>query len=137
MRSRRFWLVFAGVLLLNIVITNVFFGPQQPKSVVLPYNVFKQQVAADNVVSVTSTGDSITGVSKKPVSPASGKESATHFSTQRPSFADSDLEALLEKHNVTINAQPENPPTPLWLTLLLSFGPTVLIIGGVLLSRAF
>jgi len=132
MRSRRFWLVFAGVLLLNIVITNVFFGPQQPKSVVLPYNVFKQQVAADNVVSVTSTGDSITGVSKKPVSPASGKESATHFSTQRPSFADSDLEALLEKHNVTINAQPENPPTPLWLTLLLSFGPALLLIGGFL-----
>src|ERR1700736_488749 len=131
-RSRRFWLVFAGVLLLNIVITNVFFGPQQPKSVVLPYNVFKQQVAADNVVSVTSTGDSITGVAMKPVSPASGKESATHFSTQRPSFADSDLEALLEKHNVTINAQPENPPTPLWLTLLLSFGPALLLIGGFL-----
>src|ERR1700716_3560507 len=130
MWSRRFWLVFAGVLLLNIVITNVFFGPQQPKSVVLPYNVFKQQVAADNVVSVTSTGDSITGVAKKPVSPASGKESATHFSTQRPSFADSDLESLLEKHNVIINAQPENPPAPLWQTLLFSFGPTLLLRGG-------
>src|SRR6202165_484570 len=99
MRSRRFWVMFAVLLLLNILITNVFFGPPQPKSVVLPYNVFKQQVMADNVISVTSTGDSITGVSKKPVSPASGKESATHFSTQRPSFADSDLEALLEKHN--------------------------------------
>jgi cell division protease FtsH len=124
--------MFAILLLLNIFITNVFFGPQQPKSVVLPYNVFKQQVAADNVLSVTSTGDSITGVARKPVSPAPGKDSATHFSTQRPSFADSDLEALLEKHNVTINAQPENPPAPVWQTLLFSFGPTLLLIGGFL-----
>src|ERR1700682_6223333 len=90
MTSRRFWLMFVGLLLLNILITNVFFGPQQPKSVVLPYNVFKQQVAADNIDSVTSTGDSITGVAKKPVSAGTGKDSATHFSTQRPSFADSD-----------------------------------------------
>src|SRR3984893_16370896 len=96
MRSRRFWLVFAGVLLLNIVITNVFFGPQQPKSVVLPYNVFKQEVASDNIVSVTSTGDSITGVAREPVTAGPGRDSATHFSTQRPTFADNGLETLLE-----------------------------------------
>src|ERR1700730_10629209 len=82
MTSRRFWLMFLVLLLLNIGITNVFFGPQQPKSVVLPYNIFKQQVVADNIVSVTSTGDSITGVARKPVSASTGKDSATHFSTQ-------------------------------------------------------
>src|SRR5207245_2652050 len=42
------------------------------------------------------------------------------------------LEPLLEQHGVTINAKPENPPPPLWETLLLSFGPTLLIVLAVL-----
>src|SRR5207248_796399 len=56
----------------------------------------------------------------------------THFTTQRPSFADDSLEPLLEQHGVTINAKPENPPPPFWETLLFSFGPTLLIVLGVL-----
>src|SRR5712692_7024728 len=37
---------------------------------------------------------------------------------------------VLEQHGVTINAKPENPPPPLWQTLLLSFGPTLLLVFG-------
>ncbi|MEP7106282.1 MAG: ATP-dependent zinc metalloprotease FtsH [Chloroflexota bacterium] len=132
-RSRRFWLGLGILLLVNIFVTNVLFAPPQTVTVTLPYNVFKAQVAADNVVSITSTGDAITGTTKTPVQEsATNKTSSTHFTTQRPSFADADLENLLEAHGVTINAKPENPPPPLWLTLLLSFGPTILIIAGVL-----
>src|SRR4029077_11014128 len=49
-----------------------------------------------------------------------------------PSFANDGLELLLEQHNVTINAKPENPPPPFWQTLLFSFGPTILIWIAVL-----
>jgi len=140
MRSRRFWLVFLGLLLANIFVTNVLLGPPQPTTVVIPYNVFKDQVAAGNVSSVTSTGDAITGVTRTAVSGnqpgSSTRAKATNFSTQRPSFADQGLEQLLEQHKVTINAQPENPPAPLWQTLLFSFGPTLLLIAGfVYLTR--
>ncbi len=140
MRSRRFWLVFLGLLVANIFVTNVLLGPPQPTSVVVPYNAFKDQVAAGNVSSVTSTGDAITGVTRTPISGnqpgSSARAKATNFSTQRPSFADQGLEQLLEKHKVTINAQPENPPAPLWQTLLFSFGPTLLLIAGfVYLTR--
>jgi cell division protease FtsH len=133
MRSTRLWVTLAIVLLANIFITNVLFAPAQPVTVTLPYDVFKQQVAADNVVSVTTTGDAITGVTKTPVkdSPTS-KVSATHFTTQHPSFANDGLELLLEQHGVTINAKPENPPPPFWQTLLFSFGPTLLIVIAVL-----
>src|SRR5487761_1508473 len=133
LRSSRFWITLVVLLLINIFVTNVLFAPAQPTTVTLPYDVFKQQVVAGNVVSVTTTGDAITGVTKTPVkgSPTS-TVSATHFSTQRPSFADDSLEALLEQHGVTINAQPVNPPAPLWLPLLLSFGPTLLIVVAVL-----
>src|SRR5438067_1329156 len=141
MRSARFWIGFALLLLLNIFITNVLLAPTQPASVTLPYNAFTDQVTADNVVSVTTTGDAITGVTKKPVQEPGGSTKATHFTTQRPSFADDQLLQTLQQHGVTINAKPENPPPPLWETLLLSFGPTILIIAGVLylmtrLSRA-
>jgi cell division protease FtsH len=136
MRSRRFLVTLGILLVVNILITNVLLAPQQPKSVVIPYNVFKQQVEADNVVSVTSTGDAIVGVTRKKVSAAPGKESADHFSTQRPSFSDQDLEPLLERHKVTINAAPANPSSPFWQTILFSFGPVILLVLGFLyLSR--
>src|SRR6202165_5087189 len=131
MFSARLWITLGIILLVNVFVTNVLFAPAQPASVALSYDVFKQQVAADNVVSVTTTGDAITGVTKTPVKEASTGTSATHFTTQHPSFANDGLETLLEQHNVTINAKPANPPPPLWLTLLLSFGPTLLIVIAV------
>src|SRR5260221_10754046 len=87
LRSRRFWITLLVLLLINVFVTNVLFAPAQPTTVTLPYDVFKQQVAAGNVISVTTTGDAITGVTKTPVkeSPTS-TVSATHFSSQRPSF---------------------------------------------------
>ena len=133
MRSTRLWVTLGIILLANIFITNILFAPAQPTTVTLPYDVFKQQVAADNVVSVTSTGDTITGVTKTPVKESpSSTVSSKNFTTQRPTFADGTLEPLLEQHGVTINAKPPNPPLPLWETLLLSFGPTLLIVVAVL-----
>src|SRR5216683_3373016 len=130
-RTWRFWITLGILLVVNIFVTNVLFAPAQPTTITIPYNVFKQQVAADNVVSVTTTGDAITGVTKTAIKESpSSSVSATHFTTQRPSFADDQLEPLLEQHGVTINAKPENPPPPLWQTLLLSFGPTLLLVFG-------
>src|ERR1700687_5157308 len=133
MSSRRLWITLGIILLLNIFITNVLFAPAPTATVTLSYDVFKKELAAGNVVSVTTTGDAISGVTKtavKELSPSTA--SATHFTTQRPSFANDGLEALLESQGVVINAKPENPPPPLWLTLLLSFGPTLLIVFAVL-----
>jgi cell division protease FtsH len=136
-RSLRFWIGLGVVLLLNIIVSNVFLSQGQPKQVVIPYNLFKEQVAADNVTSITSTGDAITGKTKKAIAdPTNPNEKSTNFSTQRPAFADNGLETLLEDHHVTINAKPDNPPPPLWQTLLFSFGPALLLVGGFLyLSR--
>ena len=131
-RSRRFWITLLILLAANLFITNVLLAPAQPTTITLPYNVFKDQVAADNVVTVTTTGDAITGVTKTAVAEPGTGTKATHFTTQHPSFANDNLEALLEQHGVVINAKPENPPLPFWEQLLLSFGPTLLIVGGLL-----
>src|SRR5207245_10470288 len=111
-----------------IVVSNLLFAAAQPTTVTLPYDVFKEQVAQGNVTSVTTTGDSITGVTKRPVKETSTGVSATHFTTQRPSFADDSLQPPRAQHGVTINAKPKNPPPPFWETLLLSFRPTWLIV---------
>jgi cell division protease FtsH len=137
-RSPSFWIGLIVIVVVNYLIVNVFLAPQQPQQVTIPYTEFKQQVAADNVTTITSQGDTITGVTKKPVSGQANGTSAkaTHFLTQRPAFADNDLESLLEQHNVTINATPVQSGNSTLLNILLSFGPTILLVLGFLyLSR--
>ncbi|MGH7904185.1 MAG: ATP-dependent zinc metalloprotease FtsH [Candidatus Dormibacteraceae bacterium] len=136
-RTPRFWITLGILMLANVLIANTLFATKEPASVVIPYNVFKEQVVDGNVIAITSTGDSIVGTTHKKIAATpGGKTTATRFSTQRPAFADANLEALLEKHQVTINAKPPNPPQPFWETLLFSLGPAVLIVVAFLyLSR--
>ena len=129
-RWRRFWLVIFVLLLVNIIVSTIVQSANQTPSVTIPYNVFVDQVNAGNVINITATGDSITGTARKAVSAGAGQPSAKDFSTERPSFASDDLEAALITNNVSILAEPPNPPTPWWETLLFSFGPTLLIVFG-------
>jgi cell division protease FtsH len=129
-RWGRFWLIFGGLLLANIVISAVIQSVSAPASVTIPYDVFLTQVDSGNVVNITATGNSITGTARKAVSAGSGQPKATDFTTERPSFASDNLEAELIKNKVSILAEPPNPPTPLWETLLFSFGPTLLLVFG-------
>jgi cell division protease FtsH len=135
MRTWRFWLVLLVLFVVNIVVSNLLFSAGQPPTVTISYNTFLDQVNAGNVVNITSTGESITGTTKNAIADSSGMKS-TKFQTQRPAFANDNLETLLQDHNVVINAKDPNPPPPLWLTLLGDFGPTLLIVAGFLyLSR--
>jgi cell division protease FtsH len=137
LRTWRFWLSFAALLAANIVIANILFSLQQPSQVKLSYTSFIQQVNNDNVKSVSPTGDSIMGETKKPVADSSdSKQTSTRFVTQRPTYANDNLYGLLVKHNVVQTANPPNPAPPFWLEALFSFGPTLLLILGFLwLSR--
>ena len=130
MRWRRFWVFIFGLLLLNIIVSSIIQSASQPASVTIPYNLFLDEVNGGNVVNITATGDSITGTTKTAVSAGSGQPSAKNFLTQRPSFASDNLEATLLQNKVSILAEPPNPPTPFWETLLLWFGPTLLIVFG-------
>jgi cell division protease FtsH len=129
--SWRFVITFVLVLAANYFIVNVLLAPQQPKQVTIAYSAFKEQVAADNVVEITAQGDAITGTTRKPVADmSSSSTTSTHFTTQVPVFA-TGLDTLLDQHGVSYTAKPDTG-TPLWQTLLFTFGPTLLIIVGFL-----
>ncbi len=136
MRSLRFWITLAILFVANILISNYLFSAGQAPTVTISYNTFLQQVNENNVTSITSTAEAITGNTKRAVKDQSSSTTSTKFQTQRPAFATDDLETLLQQHNVTINAVNPNAATPLWETLLFSFGPAILLVLGFLyLSR--
>jgi cell division protease FtsH len=127
----------------NYVAAQFFFP--EPAAITIPYTFFKQQVAAGNVEDVTSVGESIHGTFKasttyppqgaqRPPANAPRPRASTQFTTQRPAFADQDLEKVLDDKGVVIKAVDENASS--WFKLLIGFGPTLLLIGAfVWLSR--
>jgi cell division protease FtsH len=135
MRPGPWWISFLVVLVLNYLLVQVFLPERTNPRIDVPYTFFKQQVSADNVVEVTSQGDTIQGTFKNaityPTEAQQGQQqqTSTLFETVQPTFADPGLETLLEQHNVTINAHSLDQPRSWWQTLLLSFGPTILLIG--------
>jgi cell division protease FtsH len=137
------WVIaFIVLLVVNIVVTNLLSSGQGNR-ITIPYTTFKQQVSADNVKSIVATGDQVQGSAKKAITAPDNGGSSTDFQTVVPTFtnptvggtgAGDNLMALLEEHNVQVTAQ-EQTTSPL-LEILLSFGPTLLLIGGfLLLSR--
>jgi cell division protease FtsH len=139
LRQWPWWLSFLVLLAVNYLLINLF-APAEGGRVQVSYTFFVQQVEADNVEEVDSRADTIQGTFRQEVRyPPDGGEKAPlakTFSTVQPAFADPGLESLLKQHRVIINARPvEEARNPL-LTLLISFGPTLLLIGGFLwLSR--
>jgi cell division protease FtsH len=132
----RFWMLLLGLLVLNWVLSA--FLVRAPERTEVPYTLFRAQVEAGNVASVTGIEDAIDGDFKNPVRvPVDDQtQEVTRFSTRRPSFAaDDNLWELLTEHNVEVSAEP--PPGPSLLErVLLGFGPTLLLVGlFVLLAR--
>src|SRR5579859_1650272 len=132
MRPRPWWISFILVLVVNYLLVQFFLPATPPTRIDVPYTFFKAQVAASNVSEVTSRADVIQGLFKTAVTYPADQTNAptsTQFQTVMPQFADPGLETLLESQNVTINARPLDEPRVWWQTLLLSFGPTLLLIG--------
>jgi cell division protease FtsH len=133
LRSRRFWCVVAAALALNwFVASQINHGEQRVK---IPYTFFRDQVMKRNVTEVASSGETIRGTFRRSVDPPGKAQVAHRFTTVRPDFADDHLLALLVNKGVEVRAAP--PATaPLLATLLIGFGPTLLIVGlYVLLTR--
>jgi cell division protease FtsH len=132
-RSRQFIAILLGLLAVNLIISFVTGSPEERERV--PYQpFFVNQVEADNVSEISSQGDSIEGELEEEATfdPPGDAEpvSVTSFETEVPAFIDpAQLTRLLDRHNVLINAEPPDEGRSIWVTLLLGFLPTILLVG--------
>jgi cell division protease FtsH len=133
-RNRVFILILVGLLALNVLIAIITSGPESRPQV--PYQpFFVAQVGANNVREISSTEDSIEGTLKKEATynPPDGGDPVkvgSDFKTEVPSFIDSRaVTELLTQHHVVINASAPDSGRSALGTILLSFLPTLLIIG--------
>src|SRR5215208_3304242 len=123
---RRFVVIVIGLFILNWVILGIV-APEE-KRIQVPYNpTFLNQERDGNVKEIASSGDTIQGAFKKDVTYKD--ETAKQFETEFPTFADDQqLSKLLEDNKVIITAEPPGKRS-LLQTILLGFGPTILLVG--------
>ena len=138
LRSPRFWITMVIIGILYFFLIPQIF-PTGNDRVTLSYSAFRDQVTQKNVSDITSQGETIQGTLKQAIpdpSPAANSTSTqtyTKFTTQIPAFADPQaLEPLLTANGVQITAQPLDSGRNGLLTFLFTFGPTVLLIIGVI-----
>jgi cell division protease FtsH len=116
-----------ALLALNWFIASQFHGGGH-RTVTVPYTFFRTQVVAGNVLDVTAQSDAIDGDFRRPMS-FGGAKPATRFHTRRPSFAQDDLLGLLVAKHVSVDAKRPTPGRALWVILVTSFLPTLLLVG--------
>ncbi len=139
-RTRGF-LIFVLVLLALDWGSVFLLQPSSEPRVTIPFSpYFLDQVEAGKVKSISSKGDTIQGTfTTKLTYPANDKSATptTLFATEVPTFWNNpQLANLLASKNVVINAQSTSTSQSVFLSLLLGFGPVLLIVGlFVLLAR--
>jgi cell division protease FtsH len=124
--------IFAGLLLLNYVIVSFLFSATPNPRVEIPYRpTFVQELRSGNVSTVTAKGTTVEGTFEKAVAyPDEDAIATTNFATEVPEFADrQELDELLQENDVQVTAKPTTSQNPLWLTILMYFGPTLLLFA--------
>jgi cell division protease FtsH len=126
-----------ALLIANVALSQLLSPSGQPR-VKVPFSpYFVSAVQADRVASIASTGDTIQGTFKANVRYPAGDSKATAtklFATQVPTFwNNNELASMLQAHGVQINAQSTVHKTSLLTSILLGFGPTLLIVGLLVL----
>jgi cell division protease FtsH len=134
---RRTWIWFLLAVAINYAVMR-FLIPSPTTPVAVPYTLFKDEVGKGNVKKIFSQGETITGQFSTAVTYSVEAESAdksknqpkkvTNFRTTLPAFVDPGLEAFLIDHKVEISAEPIQEGGSPWATLILGFGPALLLI---------
>src|SRR3954469_20993581 len=138
-RPSRSGMRFLGIVVLLLAInwiTVALFAPGREEAITIPFSpMFEQQVTANNVDRISAEGEAIQGHFKKPVTyPPKGQDgskSASNFETQIPSFAANTDTVFkqLQQHGVVIEAKPINQGRGTLLSLILGFGPVILLVA--------
>ena len=115
-------------LALGLMLVFYYLGADnQPDTTQLRYSEFLQAVDNGQVAEVTLRGQEIVGRFTDAGVEVRGENATQSFMTLRPDVEDARLLDRLEQHDVTIVAQPTEPPW--WLQILARALPWILILG--------
>jgi cell division protease FtsH len=134
------WRHLLAILVL-LWVGSLLFGPfAGPEPRQIAYSTFKQQVSQGKVATVTFEGEQIrgryktgsvgsidSGSSDRPAIESPRSKAVETFVTTKPQLDDPKLLEMLEKQQVTIEAEAAGGPW--WARVLLGFLPWVLILG--------
>ena len=132
-RNGRFLAFLLGLLALNLALS--FMTGDPPSREQVPYQpFFVDQLEAGNVSEIASRGDTIEGTLERETSyNPPGDEKAVdvkRFETEVPAFIDREgLTRVLAGEDVVINAEPPDSGRSFLGSLLLGFGPTLLLVA--------
>jgi cell division protease FtsH len=118
LKSLLFWMV---LIVVGVLIWQFSTGLQRNETP-MPFSAFLQHVDKNEVVSVTMTGNEITGQ----LSTSASGDGNTKFRTYAPPQYEGLANKLWDKQ-IQITAKPES--TSPWATLLYSWAPILLMIG--------
>jgi cell division protease FtsH len=138
-RRRGFWWIVLILIAVNWLSVLVFQPRSGEPRVTIPFSpYFLERVKGGEVASIESKGNTIEGQFKVKLAYPDEKATPTKkFSTEVPTFWNGDqLSSLLQEKGVQIKAESTTSSPSLLATLLLGFGPTLLLVGlFVLLAR--
>jgi cell division protease FtsH len=133
-RQRRgtFLAILLALLAFNFLLAFVTGNPADRTKV--PYEpFFVDQVRAGNVQKITSQEQTIEGQLKKEATftpPGGDAEKVTKFKTEVPAFVETtELTNLLGEKDVVVNAEAPDTGRSVIGTILLGFGPTILLVA--------
>jgi cell division protease FtsH len=125
----RILLIVAGLLAANYLFVALL-APGKVEPVRIPYSpTFLEQIRAGNVERVSTQGATVDGRFKKEVKYGDAEPNKA-FATEIPVFAvPEQLSKALEDEKVVIEAEPVNQSRGFLASLILGFGPVILLIG--------
>jgi cell division protease FtsH len=129
LQSQRPWMPWLWILLLWVLLFYFFTYSRPSDTMSLKYTDFINYVSGGKVAATTIRGDQIIGSFKEPITIGSKDKSRVYrrFEAIMPASAGTQVLSLLEKNNVSIEAQTSQSS---WITtMVVGLLPWVLIIG--------
>ncbi len=123
------WKIIIAFFLIWMIYSYFMKSFEGPPRINIPYSKFKQEVSDKNVAEITMQGNNISGKFQNKflmVYKIGDTTAYKNFSTIKPSIQDPDLMAILEKNNVTINAEEKSDNS--WITYFIFLSLPLIII---------
>ena len=133
--KRPLWVrIVPWVVLLVVMMAAVSWYNDSRQPPKISYNEFITQVRAGNVDVVHATGDTIDGKLRNAATVPDDSDSKagqqyTQFTTERPTWAQDDLLTMLNDQGVTVSANSTVQTTSPLMSLIMAFGPWLLLFG--------